>query len=346
MNKRQSGHASVGRSNFKRCAVATLILAVAGMTGSTWTGLAWAQTNVKRVGILSLFGRSDDATWDRLWMQPLHRKLAAQGWAEGKNVVFEYRTAQGDPSQFSKAAKELVDLGVDVIMAESAPATRAAFTATRTIPIVAIDLTTDPISEGYIESYGQPGGNLTGVFLDAPEFAGKWFELLNEIIPHLSRVAVLWDPAPGSAHLRAVRSVAGSLNVKVQVLEVRKAADFGTAFSAITEGTQAVIILPSPTTYWQNPRLAELGLKHRLPATSMALEFAAAGGAIAYGPDRRTFVDRLAVLVAKILEGTKPAELPVERPTKVQLIVNLKTTKKLGIHVPQSILLRADEVIE
>ena len=120
MNKRQSGHASVGRSNFKRCAVATLILAVAGMTGSTWTGLAWAQTNVKRVGILSLFGRSDDATWDRLWMQPLHRKLAAQGWAEGKNVVFEYRTAQGDPSQFSKAAKELVDLGVDVIMAESA----------------------------------------------------------------------------------------------------------------------------------------------------------------------------------------------------------------------------------
>jgi putative ABC transport system substrate-binding protein len=239
----------------------------------------------------------------------------------------------------------MVELNVDVIVADSAPTLRAAYAATRTIPIVATDYTTDPVAEGYVLSYRRPGGNVTGVFLDAPEFAGKWFELLKAMIPGLSRVAVLWDPAPGPTHLQAVRSVAGSLNIRLQVLEVSKPAGIDTAFSAISEGTQAVIILPSPMTYGQIARLARLALKHRLPATTMNPEFASAGGIIAYGPDSDLTDERMAIMVAKILSGSKPAHLPVERPTTFQLVVNLKTAKALGITIPQSILLRADEVI-
>jgi len=316
-----------------------------GLINSGLIGESRAKESLPVVGILSFFGSNDDATWDRHWMQPFRHHLAGLGWIEGRNIAFEYRSANGDPSQFSMAAEDLADLDVDIIMAESAPALRAAFTATRTIPIVGIDLTTEPIVEGYIESYSRPGGNVTGVFLDAPTFAGKWFELLMDTIPDLSRVAVLWDPAPGPTHLQAVRSVAKSLNIKLQVLEVRKPTDLDRAFAAITEGTDSVIILPSPMTYWQNSRLAELALKYRLPATSMALEFAGAGGAIAYGPHRTSMVERLAILVAKILDGASPGNVPIDRPTKIQLIVNLKTAKALGITIPPSILLRADKVI-
>jgi putative ABC transport system substrate-binding protein len=278
-------------------------------------------------------------------LQVSRRILAGEGWIEGKNVAFEYRSAHSDPSQFAETAVELVGLKVNVILADGTAALRAAYAATRTIPIVAIDYTSDPIAEGYVDSYARPGGNVTGVFLDAPEFAGKWFELLRAMVPDLSRVAVLWDPGPGANHLHAVRSVAGSLDIKLQVLEVRKPDDLGRAFSALRGRPQAVIFLPSPMIYGQSARLAKLALKHRLPATSFAREFAIAGGAIAYGPEENSTWERNAVLMAKILGGSNPAELPIERPTKIQLVVNLKTAKALGITVPQSILLRADEVI-
>jgi len=230
-------------------------------------------------------------------------------------------------------------------VADSAPALRAAYAATRTIPIVASDYTTDPIAEGYVASYARPGGNVTGVFLDAPEFAGKWFELLKEMIPDLTRVSVLWDPSPGANHLQAVRNVAKFSNIKLQVLEVSKPDDIDAAFAALRGHPQAVIILPSPMNYGQSPRLARLALKHRLPATSMALEFAIAGGTIAYGPETTSADKRIADSLAKILGGGNPAELPVERPTKFNLVVNLETAKSLGITIPQSILLRADELI-
>jgi putative ABC transport system substrate-binding protein len=183
------------------------------------------------------------------------------------------------------------------------------------------------------------------MFLDAPEFAGKWFELLKDMVPDLSRVAVLWDPGPGATHLQAVRKVARSLDIKLQVLEVQKPDDLDKAFAALRGPPQAVILLPSPMIYGQSARLAELALTHRLPATSMARGFADAGGAIAYGPDLTSTVERLAVFVAKILGGAKPGDLPIERPTTFKLVVNLKTAKPLGITIPQSILLRADELI-
>ena len=165
------------------------------------------------------------------------------------------------------------------------------------------------------------------------------------MIPDLSRVSVLWDPVPGDNHLQAVHGVAKILDIKLQILEVHKPDDLDRAFAALRGPPQALVILPSPMTWTQSARLARLALKYRLPATSFVREFAVAGGALAYGPNDTSPVERIAVLVAKILHGSNPAELPVERPTKFQLVVNLKTAKVLGITIPQSILLRADEVI-
>jgi putative ABC transport system substrate-binding protein len=332
------------RRGVKNRVAAVLLLSGALLTSLGWTGEAWGQVDVRRVGMLSFSAVSDDPSLDAD-LKILRRNLADQGWVEGKNVSFEYRNAHSDPSQYAEAAAELVRLNVDVIWATSAPALRVAYAATRTIPIVGWDYTTDPIAEGYVESYARPGGNVTGVFLDAPEFAGKWFELLKAMVPNLSRVAVLWDSGPGATHLHAVHSVARLLDIKLQVLEVRKPDDIDAAFDALRGQPQAVVILPSPMSWTQSARLARLALKHRLPAASMAREFANAGGTIAYGPDTDLDRERNAVMVAKILNGSNPAELPVERPTTFQLVVNLKTAKTLGIKIPQSIMLRADEVI-
>jgi putative ABC transport system substrate-binding protein len=339
---RQSARA---RRDHKVRLTVALVLSGALFIGAPWTGQAWAQEKLARVGILTYWRIADNPWWDQ-YVGVFRRALADRGWVEGKNVSFEYRSAHSDPSQLAPAATELVELNVDVILAPSAPALRVAHAATRSIPIVTGDYTTDPVAEGYVESYARPGGNVTGVFLDAPEFAGKWFELLKAVIPNLSRVAVLWDPAPGTNHLQAMRTVANSMVIQLQVLEVRKPDDIDIAFNALRGRPQAVVILPSPMIYAQSPRFARLALQHRLPATAFAREFADAGGAIAYGPLETSTAQTQAHLVAKILDGNHPAELPVERPAKIQLIVNLNTARKLGIAVPQSILLRADEVIE
>jgi len=324
------------------------IAAVALIAASLAMGLAWTeeraiQERTPRVGILAFGGTSDDVI--QQWLKPFRLTLAERGWIEDKTVSFELRAARADPSQLAEFTTELVRLKVDVIFATDAPSVRAAYAATHSIPIVAFDFTTNPVAEGYVESYGRPGGNLTGVFLDSPEFAGKWIQLLKATAPNLSRVAVLWDPTPGRAHLQAVQDIARSSGLRVEVVEVRQPEDLETAFASFRSRPQAVIILPSPMIYKQSEQLAKLTIKHRIPSTSMFRRFAEAGGAVAYGPDMASSTERAAMLVAKILEGAKPAELPVERPTKVQLIVNLKATKALGLTVPESVLYRADELI-
>jgi len=323
---------------------AMILLAAALLPGVAWTGESWAQASIPRVGILTSFSVEEDPNLKE-WFHPFRRRLADQGWIEGKNLLLEYRSARGDPSRLEDAAAELVRLKVDVIFAVGAPCVRAAHAATRIIPVVGNDYTTDPVAEGYVQSYARPGGNLTGVFLDAPEFAGKWFQLLKAIVPGLSRIVVLWDPSPGAAHLRAVQNMARSFRIQLQVLEVRKPDDLDRAFSAFRGKPQALIILPSPMIYLHSAQLAQLALKYRMPATSMALAFAEAGGTVSYGPEQSSVFESGGVLVAKILGGAKPGELPLERPTKVQLIVNLKTAKALGLTVPESVLYRADEVI-
>lgn len=322
-----------------------ILFAAAFLASSLWSIDGLAQAKVARIGVLSFSAVEDDPNLKAV-LPVFQRALVGRGWIAGKNVKFVYSDAGKDPARFATAAVELSETRVDVILATSAPALRAAHSATRTIPIVAGDFTTDPLAEGYIESYGRPGKNITGVFLNAPEFAGKWFEILRAMIPNLSRVSVLWDPGPGTTHLQAVRSVAASLDIKIQVLEVREPADLDRAFSALRGHPQALIFLPSPMIYNQSARLASLALQHQLVAVSMAREFADAGGLIAYGPDRAMAFERCGIFVARILDGDNPAELPVERPANIQLAVNLKTAKALGITVPESIFLRADEVIE
>mgnify|MGYP001415138756 CR=1 FL=1 len=326
--------------------VAVLLFAVALLTSLGWTAESWGQTKIARVGILAtpLAGTTDEAM--AKFYEPFRRMVAQHDWVEGKNVSFLYRSARGNPPQFAESAAEFVRLNVDVIYANSAPATRAAYDETRTIPIVALDYTNDPVAAGYAESYSRPGRNLTGLFLDAPEFASKWLELLQAIVPRLSRVAVLWDPGPGRTHLQAVQVAAKTLRVQLQVLEVHNTIDIEVAFSPLRGRPQALIVLPSPMLWGQSARIAELTLKHRLPATSMAGEFAQAGGMLSYGPDPASSFERNAALVAKILGGAKPGDLPLERPTKFKLVVNLKTARALGLTIPQSILLQADEVIQ
>ena len=319
-----------------------LLLVVALVSSHGWTGESSGQAKIARVGILTrpFSGNVHDA-WDEGFL----RALAQQGWNEGKNISFEYRSVRGNPPQYEESAAELVRLKVDVIWANNAPATRAAAGATRTIPIVGLDFTNDPVAAGYARSYGRPGGNLTGFFLDAPQFALKWLELLKAMIPGLSRVAVLWDPSPGATHLKAVQSATQRFGVRLQVLEVHEPDDLEPAFSALRRRPQALIILPSPMIWAESERLAELAMKHRLPATSMAPEFAEAGGMLAYGPNAAEAAERCGILVAKILSGANPRELPVERPGKFDLVVNVKTAKAVALTVPDEILVSSDRVI-
>ena len=323
---------------------AMLLFGIASLALSGWTPEGWAQTKIARVGILTVDAITEDSE-ERRWFEPFRRKLAERGWAQPRDVSFEYRNAGGDPSRYTEAAAELARLKVDVIFAASAPALRASYAATRTIPIVALDLTTDPVAAGYVEPRTRRGGNVTGVFLDAPGFAGKWLELLKAMIPGLSRVAVLWDPSPGDAHLRAIQSAGRSFGVQVEVVEVRKPDDLDRAFSALRTRPQALVILPSPMLYVQGERLAKLAMKQRLPATSMFRRFAEAGGTLAYGPEMPATAERCAVLVAQILGGAKPEALPPESPERFELVVNIRTAKAIGLTVPESVLAGATVVI-
>jgi putative ABC transport system substrate-binding protein len=302
---------------------------------------AWAQAGVPRIGVLTAGVPTEQPT--ARYLEILRRGLAERGWIEGRTVSLELRG--GRPAKFAEGAAELVRLKVDLIYAVGAGAVRAAFAATRDIPIVGVDFTTDPLAAGYAKSYGRPGGNITGIFLDAPDFSAKWLELLRGVVPKLSRVAVLRDPSIGDTHLRALQGHAAFVGIQLQVVEVRAPEDIDAAASALRGDPQALIVLPSPMIYVQSPRLVKLAMKTRLPATSMAIPFAEAGGLVAYGPDDDAVMGRVAVLVAKILGGAKPGDLPMERPTKFELVVNLKAAQALNLTVPESMLARADRVI-
>lgn len=306
---------------------------------TSWVDPAWAQPSILRVGVLTVAESQE-------WMEPFSRTLREHGWVEGKNLTFEHRHGNGDPRRLVEPAAELVRLKVDVLFPVGPPSVRAAFAATRNIPIVAHDLETDPVAAGYAQSYSRPGGNLTGLFLDSPDLAGKWLELLKTIVPSLSRAVVLWDSTSGPVPLNAVRHVAPSLGVKLQVMEIRTPEEIDRAPSAFRGRPQALIILPSPMVYFESARLAQLAKKVRLPATSMFVPFAEAGGMLAYGPEMSPTFERCAELVAKILAGAKPGDLPIERPTKFAFVFNIKTAKALRLTVPNTVLLRADKLIQ
>jgi len=253
----------------------------------------------------------------------------------------------GNAALLGSTAAELLARPVDLIVAVGPAAVRAARDATSTMPIIAIDLESDPIVSGFIVSLARPGRNITGIFLDFPDFSKKWLELLNQAIPNASLIAIFWDPASGELQIRAAEAAANSLNLRTAMHEVGTSANLERAFQvANSQRADALLILPSPLVGGSSKSLAELSTAHRLPAITLFTDFARQGGLLAYGPNLLTSYRQLGVLIATLLKGAKAAEVPVERPTKFEFVLNLKAAEALGITIPPSILLRADEVID
>lgn len=277
--------------------------------------------------------------------EAFQKGLRELGWVEGQNVVVEYRWAEGRDDRLRDSAADLARLKVDVIVAISSRAVRAARNATRTIPIAALDLESDPVATGLAASLSRPQGNVTGLFLDLPGLNAKWLQLLREALPRASRVAVLWDSATDPAPLRATEALAPSAGMQLQVLEVRRREDFAGAFLAARTGrAEALMVFQSPIT--DRKEVADLASESRLPAIGMFRKFVEDGGLMSYGPHLDDLFRYLPSFVDKILKGAKPGELPVERPTKYDMAINLKTAKALRLAIPQSLLLRADHLID
>ncbi len=272
------------------------------------------------------------------------------GYVEGRNVVIEYRDAERKFERLPALAAELVALKVDVIVVVGTPAALAVKQATRTLPIVFIGVG-DPVTSGLVTNLARPGGNVTGSSALIPELVGKCLEQLTQAIPGVSRVAVLWEPGGLSERtdkdmLNAADVAARALGVRLQVVAARGSADFDKTFSDMTRARAgALTVLPSPVFTSERKRLVDLAAKNRLPAVYPWREFVDAGGLMSYGPNLADMHRRAATYVDKILKGAKPADLPVEQPTKFELVINLRTAKALGLTIPPSVLGRADEVI-
>jgi putative ABC transport system substrate-binding protein len=280
-------------------------------------------------------------------MEAIVTGLRGSGYAAPTQVEIVARTAEGDPDQIAPLVKEIIGKNVNVIIAAGPLVVHAARAAVRTIPIIAIDLESDPVASGMAATLARPGGNITGVFLDFPDFTAKWMEMLVESNPKLSRAAVLWDPVTGPIQMEAVRKAGGALSVQLDVTEVRRPSDFDAAFSMARErGAGAMVMLSSPLIADNVQVLAALTLHHRFPAITLFPDFARAGGLLAYGPNLLSLLRLSGVVAGKVLRGANPAELPIERPTKFETVLNMRTAHALGLSIPTSLLLRADEVIE
>jgi len=282
-------------------------------------------------------------SWERFF-----QGMRELGYVEGQNILVEGRFYGDRTDRLPALAAELVQLKMDVIVAGVTPAPEAAQRATSTIPIV-MAMHPDPVGSGLVASLARPGGNVTGLSTLSPELVGKRLQLLKEAVPGISRVAVLSNPTapPQALELREAEVAARSLKVQLQVLQARAPGDFASAFSAMTKGRAGgLIALGSSMFFAHRTRIVELAAQSRLPAIYMLKEFAEAGGLMAYAPNLRESFRRAATYVDKILKGAKPADLPVEQPTKFELVINLKTAKALGLTIPQSLLLRADELIQ
>ncbi len=323
------------------------------LTVSLFLGIFWAPgeaaapppAKIPRIGIL--------------WFNPISATghlveafrlgLRERGYVEGQNITIEFRSAEGKLERLPDVASELVRLKVDVIMTGTTPLIRAAQQATRTIPIV-MGNSTDPVGDGFVVSLARPGGNITGLSSLSLELAGKRLELLKEVVPKLSRVAVFWDgdDPDQAAILREMELAARALGVKLQSLPLRRPSpDFEGAFRAATRGRAGALIPAGALlTFSNRTRIADLAAKHRLPAMYGGREFVEVGGLMSYWPSIPDMYRRAATYVDKILKGAKPADLPVEQPTRFELVVNLKTAKALGLTIPQTILMRATDLIQ
>ena len=282
------------------------------------------------------------------WAEVFRQGLRGLGYVEGQNIALEERWAEGKYDRLPSLAAELVRLNVDIIVTASTPAAQAGQQATKSIPIV-MTLVSDPVESGLVGSLARPGGNVTGLSLMHPELTWKRLELLKEVIPKLSRVAVLSNPANSIIPplVRETEAAARSLRVQLQVVEVRSPTEFESAFAAMTKNRAgALVVLPDGIFQNERKRIAALAAKGRMPAMYPWKEAVDDGGLMSYGANVLDIFRRAAVYVDKILKGTKPADIPIERPMKFELVINLRTAKQIGLTIPQWTLMKADKVIQ
>ena len=276
--------------------------------------------------------------------------LRELGYVEGQNIVLEYRWAHGEAERLPDLATELVRLKVDFIIVAATSAVLAARKATLTVPIVMVAGIADPVAQGLAASLARPGGNITGVnMFPGPEIGGKYLEIFKEAVPRLSRVSVLWQPGSASQTLllKEMEAAARVLGIRLHLTEARTPDVYDSAFSAMTRaGTDGVVILADPNAFLHRKRLADLAVKSHLPSMHSLTELVEAGGLLAYSPNFPDAARRAATYVDKIVKGAKPGDLPIELPTRFDLVINLKTAKALRLTVPQALLQRADRVIQ
>jgi putative tryptophan/tyrosine transport system substrate-binding protein len=315
---------------------------------AAWPLAARAQQGerMRRIGVLTPFAANDAEGQARLtaFAQGLHH----WGWIVGQNIRIEYRWGDGKADTMRKYATELVALAPDIILASSSAAVAPLLEASRTVPIVFAGIA-DPVGAGYVESLARPGGNATGFAIYEYSISGKWLELLKEVAPRVTQVAVLRESgiAAGPGQFGAIQALAPSLGVEVRAVDVRDAGDIERALTAFAQGSDGgMIVVGSPAATIQRGLIIALAARHKLPAVYPFRTFVADGGLISYGPDFNDQFRRAAGYVDRILKGEKPADLPVQASTKYELAINLKTAKALGLTVPDSLLTRADEVIE
>jgi putative ABC transport system substrate-binding protein len=319
-----------------------------GLVGSaavTWPLTARAQQPTKLPAIGFLGGQTPKA--QSQWVAAFVQRLRELGWFEGRNVVIEYRWAEGRMERSAEIAAEIVRLKVDVIVTAGTTTVVAAKQATSTIPIV-FAAAGDPVGTGLVGSLSRPGGNITGLSNQATDLAGKQVELLRDVVPDLRRLAILANAGAPNALLEIteVQAAARRLGIEVITFEIRRAEDIAAAFEALGSRADALYVVIDPLINTNRIRINTLALSARLPTIHGFREYVEAGGLMSYGPSFSDLYRRAGDYVDKILRGAKPADLPVEQPTKFELIINLKTAKALGLNLPSSLLLRADEVIE
>jgi len=307
---------------------------------------AQQQAKVAKIGWLSVRPRSGETLAGR--GEVTRRMLRELGYVEGKNIAFEYRSAENQLDRLTTLADELVHLKVDVLVMSTMSAALAAKNTTKTIPIVFLT-TGDPVAAGLVDSLARPGGNMTGFTLIGTELVGKRLELVKETIPKLSRVAVLWNPQnPGNTQQwKESQLAARELRLELHSMEVSSADKFESAFKEAAKARSSALAVAQDSLAQSNLKLiADLAIKNRLPAIYPRGEFVISGGLMSYGADRAETYKRAASMVDKILKGAKPADLPVEQPTKFELVINLKTAKALGLTIPAVVMMRAEKVIK
>ena len=320
------------------------LIAAVALLAAPLAAKAQQPAKIARIGFLGAGSAYRLATYIEAFRQGLHEA----GYIEGKNILIEYRWAEDRYERLPDLAAQLVQMKVDVIVTEGTNSTQAAKNATKTIPIV-IALASDPVGSGLVHSLGRPGANVTGVTTLSFELVGKQMQMLKELVPGLARMALLWDPlnTPLLRALKGIEADARSLGLELQLTEARAASELDKAFSELARKRPgALTVLSSLMFDGQQKRIADFAAQNRLPAVYTKTPFAEAGGLISYGADFPALFKHASVYVDKILKGANPSDLPVEQPAKFELVINLKAARALGLTIPQSVLLRADRVIQ